>query len=115
MLTQKYNSNGMGAKRRIIAYLFLVCFVALTLPADLQALILTGHTYGYCQNDAGDVCAVCAKIKINSDLRPLLDDSAAYAASLAFGGFPGTSIVAKSVFPQISLSTPVTLKCRLNN
>lgn len=99
-------------KLRIIALVFLACFLIVSILSS--AFILTHADHEHDHNGVDGSCATCAQLQ--SAENSLKQFSTALTGALfATAGLYAAIGMFKAITIQISFSTPVTLKIRMNN
>jgi hypothetical protein len=100
-------------KRRVIALVFVLCFIVLSLLSE--AYILThadaGHQHDH--NGAGGACTVCVTIH-NAENLLKLTAAVLCAAFLLVNLTVATSVLC-TAFTRFGLQSPVKMKIRMNN
>ena len=104
--------SNMKSKTRIIALAFLACFLVVSLLSS--AFIFTHAEHEHDHNGFDGGCATCAQLQNAENILKQL--STAFAGVLfAVAGLFAAIGTLKVIAGYASLSTPVTLKIRMNN
>lgn len=96
------------SKKRLLAMLFCVCFIAVSL---LTTTFIITHADHDC---AGHDCPVCAQIHLAENLLKQLSMVTSCFA-FTFAGLLAILSAFALIIPHIDLATPVTLKVKMNN
>ena len=104
--------NNTSTKKRIIALVFLVCFLFVSILSS--AFIFTHAEHEHDHNGFDGSCTTCTQLQNAENV--LKQFSTALAGVLfSIAGLFAAIATLKAIAVYVSLSTPITLKIRMNN
>ena len=107
------NQSDKKAMKRILAGIFLACFLAVSLLTSVLIWAHVGHQHRY--EEVYGSCVICTQIQVVEKIRKQLSTAMLGGALFSFAGAFTFFILVKAICFVLSFSTPVTSKVRMNN
>jgi len=104
--------SNVKSKTRIIALIFLVCFLVVSILSS--AFILTHADHEHDHNGVSGSCATCAQLQSAENILKQFS-TALLGVLFSIAGLYAAIVILKAIAVHVSLSTPVALKIKMNN